>query len=73
MAGGIPEAERDGLAVDHNAGGVVIKARIGQKDSLFAVKAVLDSIHCGDVFAWEGIGRVRNEKTCLAGVSSQLR
>lgn len=29
-------------------------------------------VHCGDVFAWEGIRRVGNEQTCLEAKMSVI-
>lgn len=64
LTGSIPETQADGLAIDHDIGGVVIEpAELGQ--SRPQSNKILESVHCRDILAGEGVRRVRDQKACL--------
>lgn len=61
LASGIPQTQADRLAVDHDAGRVVVEPVIVSG----APTHYAHNLHGGDVFAREGIGGVGYEETGL--------
>lgn len=63
LAGRVPQPQAYGLAVDHDICRVVVEA--GRVSSRVVQRGA--GVHGGDVLAREGVGRVRDEETCLRG------
>jgi hypothetical protein len=68
LSSGIPEAQANRLAVNHDTGRVVVEARTV---SVGAQDAAVPHLHGGDVFAGKGISGVRDEETCLRQISCE--
>lgn len=71
LASRIPQAQADGLAINHDTGGVVVKARMMGQLSARGEEGCSSDLHSRDILAGEGIGGIRDKETSLRRVSCE--